>query len=891
MGICRTPFTSDNPVVTLRFQRLEKRSEPQTRAESKTRIIEQINGCLRSGHYSRALDLLRGAVVESPGDADLAELEKLAKDGVARKADADRLITESQGLFAQRKSAEAIQLLRKAYELDKTNSLARAILANALVEHAQSMAETDWLEAETLANQALALNPAHPTAQSTRDLILDRKKVSSVEDWVSQARKRQSAGDLFAALAWVAEGLAIHPDDPKLLQIQESIQRDQGARRRQARRVDLEDLRHVELEIDSVTEMAAKQALAGRIQTMAAKYWTDGEILSIANRLLHRLGMAPQERSTSLAHSKGATVIFHVPPPVPSRPAGSPAPTSVGLRKQVPARLAPPDKIPSETITTREAPAPVVPKNKVSSTPSDAEHSPPQVAPTSVAPSAPAEKVESARPRPKQPTRSKSATLILVSAATVLVCGTIFFFARKHQAAPPVKTPVAVPGVSSPAVSTPTVSVPAAPGPIVSTSAPTNPPPTQPADSSARVAAENVPSDNQPAPEISPAVGTLIVVAGQDDARVFLNGKFQAQVTRGGQLRLPNLAPKDYVVQVSKSGFQDPPEQKIRIRKGQEARVVFNLQPQPLLASLIVQGGTPGATVFVDKTPAGTIQPDGTFSIPTVPPGDHTLELRKDRFVTRQLKKHFVAGGSVTLTAADAGLDSAPGELKVIFTPADANVAIAKGNFLKLISSGIPLNLAPGSYTLTARTAERFTRAATLEISDGELKTLNLSLAPSGMSKWEEAGAWKQEGDTFVRKGGDFVLYGVAPVSGTFVFSAMAGKGHLLQWVLNYTDSRNYVLFQLDENNFYRTVIRNGAKTDAIIVPHKTDKKSLRTLQIRVSAVDLVHQIKDGDSWTVLDHWTQPGTNLSSGKFGFYIPGNEQVTISSFAHYADLNVR
>src|SRR6266568_5004108 len=202
------------------------------------RHIEQINICLRSGDYSRALDLLRGAAAEFPNDndAELSGLEKLAKDGIKRNAEVQRLITESQELFAQRKSAEAIQLLRKAHELDKRNSLARAILANALVEHAQSVVETDWLEAETLTNQALALNPAHPTAKTVHSLIVDRKTTSSVEDWVARASKLQSSGDLFAALAWVAEGLAVHPDDPKLLQIHDAIQRDQEAQRRQARR-------------------------------------------------------------------------------------------------------------------------------------------------------------------------------------------------------------------------------------------------------------------------------------------------------------------------------------------------------------------------------------------------------------------------------------------------------------------------------------------------------------------------------------------------------------------------------------------------------------------------------------------------------------------------------
>jgi hypothetical protein len=418
--------------------------------------------------------------------------------------------------------------------------------------------------------------------------------------------------------------------------------------------------------------------------------------------------------------------------------------------------------------------------------------------------------------------------------------------------------------------------------------------------------------DQPPAPASGPNLGTLVVVADQDDVKVSLNGKIQRQLTQAGQLRLPNLELKDYVVQVSKSGFQDPPEQKIRIRKGEQARLTFHLQPQnlepqpraaslakpqpqPQLASLTVQGGTPGTTVLVDQAPVGTIQPDGTLSVYTVNPGEHTVELRHERFKPRQFKKHFDAGGTISLAAADAVLEAAPesalGELKITFAPADANVAIVKGNLLKMVSSGVPLNLPAGTYTLTARTAERLTRSSTLEVIAGQSQTLNLSLAPSGMSKWDDPGAWRHEGDSFTRKGGEFVLYGVVPASGTFIVSAMPTKGHLLQWVLNYIDPKNYVLFQMDDNNFYRTVIRNGEKTDAIKVPDKADKKTFRTLLIRVSATELVNQIKHGDSVTVLDRWTQPGANLSLGKFGFYIPGSDEVSLSSFAHYADLNTR
>ncbi len=907
---------------------MEKRLDQQTRAESKKRLVEQINIYLHSSDYPRALDLLRGTAAEFPEDPELSELEKLAQDRARRKAEADRLITESQEQFAQQKFAKAIQLLREAYELDKNNSLARSILANALVEHAYSIVETNWWEAETLANEALALNPAHPTAKAIHSRILDQKTAGSVEEWVSQTRKLQSSGNLSAALSQIAEGFTVYPHNPRLLQIQDAIRRDHDAQRRQARRRDLEDLRRMESEVDAIADVASKSALAGRIQAVTARYSTDGEFLSVANGLLHRLGLVevPQNSLTALRESEDANVIDHaaLPGAPESSKSGAPSKPSFGLGGNHQAAASP--LLPNEI-----APSPIqkgnTPPINVLASPTQSEKVPPSIVPTGKLPTTPAEsllpealagsvpatepsgpvgKVVSPSRQSKKPTKSNSTTLIVVSAAAIILIAAIVFFAQKHHALPAAKTPAVAPTVSAPSlsastVSTPVVTTPAASAPTVSAPAVANST-AAPAVAAPPVSvpAQTTPEPSQPSKFIESGhnidsghnVGALLVVAGQDNASVFLDGQLQPQLTRAGQLRLPDLELKDYVVQVSKSGFQDSPQQTIRIRKGERAKLVFNLQPLPRLASLTIQGGAPGTTVLVDQTIAGTIQADGTLSISTINPGDHTVELRKERFKPQQLKKHFVAGGAISLSAADAVLEVAPGELKITFAPADAKVVIVKaGELPTIVSSGVPLNLGAGTYTLTARTADRFARSSTLEVVAGQSKTLDLPLAPNGMSKWDDPGAWKNEKDSFIRKGGDFVLYGIVPVSGTFAFSAMPAKGHLLQWVLNYTDSKNYVLFQMDENNFYRTLIRNGEKTNEIIVPDKADKKSFRTLHIRVSPTEIVHQIKHGDSWTVLDRWTQPGTNLSLGKFGFYIPGNDEIELSSFEYYADLNLR
>jgi tetratricopeptide (TPR) repeat protein len=463
---------------------LEKTRDQPTPTVSKKWLVEQIKICLRSSDHSRALELLRGAAAEFPNDddAELSELEKLAHDGFKRHAEANRLITESQELFAQRKSAEAIQLLREAYKLDKNNSLARAILANALVEHAQSVVETDWLEAETLTNQALALNPAHPTAKTIHSQIVDRKTKSSVEDWVARASKLQSAGDLFAALAWVAEGLAVHPDDPKLVQIHDAIQRDQNARRRQARRGDLEDLQRLQREIDKATDVAAKQALAVRIQTVAAKHWTDGEILSIANALLLRLGLGSKEGSSASTPGKSSTVILHVPRPsapevprdatrqipqsqtAPSQVSADPvlantiSPNPIAARNvssAVAASTVQVGKVTPSTVRARKILPSVVPPVKDSAPLPVAQPPVPQTATPPVAePSDASPRIAPPSFQRKQTTRSNSTTLVLISAAAIVIVAvaSTFFFTRKHYAPPVAQTQSAAPIASEPVV-------------------------------------------------------------------------------------------------------------------------------------------------------------------------------------------------------------------------------------------------------------------------------------------------------------------------------------------------------------------------------------------------------------------------------------------------------
>ena len=984
--ILRTIY-NQYPGLKFEVERLQKRRDQQARIESKTRLIEQIDSCLYSSDFERAFELLQEGAKEFPNDEELQELEKHAQQGVERKTEAQRLMAEGQELCGQQKNSEGIPLLRQAYELDENDTISRAVLANALVEEAQTLVEKDWRESEKLAKEAFDLNPSHPMAKTLRTLILDQKRETFVGECVSQARKLQTSGDLNSALSRVEEALSSYPREMRLIQIRDAVQRDLHVQRRQTRRRDLDELRRLDSEADSATDLEVKQTLGAKARALADKYLEDEEVLSSANGLLQKLNLpGVTGKGSTPAATSAATLSFAAAPTIETPQPQIPVQGQEAQRPEV------------------DLPVPAV----QSSVPGIAEPSPSKAdAPKSSAPAAIPPKSPAKLPRPTPAPKIQKPTpalrpgainrkIVGAAGAVVVVLAVLFFALRGHKQSAAVPQPAAVQPATpapqlEPVLPAIKISADAAAGKVsidnqppadlqdaqwgldtlaagnhtikfespagsfevsVSSTAATLPVVKTPitakgvlavivsslgdhmhvyaSDSAAKLSVDgqsavDVPADGvdlssmtsgaheltisrsgeeykvtvdvtaEPSlnafVESGQNVGSLVVVTGQDKTKVFLNGRALEQQTQGGQLRIANLEPKEYVVRVSKPGFQDVADQKIRIRKGQQGRVVFGLLPVPHMASLVIQGGPAGAAVLVDQANVGTIASDGTLNLSTIAPGDHVIELRKDRFKPRQIKKHFVVGSPVTLTNADTGLEVAPSEVKITFSPADAQITLTKqGESPVKVSNGNPVSLPAGTYTLSARTTDNVVRTATLDVAAGQSRTLDLPLAPAGMSKWDDPTGWKEEKGVFVRKGGEYILYGVSPTSGIFVFSAMLTKGHRLQWVVNYTDPNNYDLFQVDDNNFYRTDVRNGQKVSDAKIPHKGDKKSFRTFQIRVSSSEIVSEIKQGETWFAVDKFVQPGTNLAQGKFGFYLPGGDQISLSNFAHYLDLNL-
>ena len=394
-------------------------------------------------------------------------------------------------------------------------------------------------------------------------------------------------------------------------------------------------------------------------------------------------------------------------------------------------------------------------------------------------------------------------------------------------------------------------------------------------------------------------IGTLIISTAEDNVRVFLNGKEFPRKTQKGQLRIPTLGSVN--VRVAKDGFEIAGTQTAEVKKGSETRLEFKMQALPQVATLQIREATPGTEVLLDQKPLGTVGDDGSFTASSVPPGEHTIELRKDQFVPKRIQRQFAAGRTVALLGGDAVLAAAIGTLRLTRAPADASVVYRRadetqGHELKVNQVDLPA----GNYIFTARAAGYVDRTERVQIGAGETHPLELALAKVaaaapppppknfGMGDFEDPNAWSKQGDVWSHKGGGVIPYKL-PTNGTFTFTVRLLRGGSLfrggriRWAVQYMDGKNYDLFELDRKTLSSKVIEGGKTYDRGKFEHGLNDKDMSyTVQVDVSPGQLVHRIQNGENWLVLETWKEPGRKFNDGKFAFMIQGSDEIGLSDF---------
>ena len=202
--------------------------------QSKAEIERQ----LAAGEITAAAELLERTLTQLPGHRELFELETIVQQESARKADAETKLAEAQALFQNSAWKPGAELLRRAFLSANRLPKVRQAVVETLVEGAQTAAESDWRQAESLLVEAQELEPNFPGAAPISARIQARRRQEAASECLEKAQRARQAGELRAAQSELAQGLSAFPDQPQLEQLKQLVEaeiREQEAKQQRER--------------------------------------------------------------------------------------------------------------------------------------------------------------------------------------------------------------------------------------------------------------------------------------------------------------------------------------------------------------------------------------------------------------------------------------------------------------------------------------------------------------------------------------------------------------------------------------------------------------------------------------------------------------------------------
>jgi serine/threonine-protein kinase len=231
------------------------------------------------------------------------------------------------------------------------------------------------------------------------------------------------------------------------------------------------------------------------------------------------------------------------------------------------------------------------------------------------------------------------------------------------------------------------------------------------------------------------------------------------------------------------------------------------------------------------------------------------------------------------------------GELHIKVSPPSAKVTYGRAGEAPRPAPSSTLDLEEGAYVLSGRAPGYSAGSVTVQIAAGVTQTAELKLAPvkpivrppdvfqMDAADWDKP--WTRDGEWFTRRGGDFVLYRRTPTEGTFQFTLRAKSK--VEWVLDYSDPQNYLLFEINKQTFALSQYANNRR---LVI---ADRKGIGVkagnfmVNLVVEPTRVITTLVDeqGNPVTLYD-WNRPGQPFTRGRFGIHLPGNSQVWLANF---------
>ena len=139
-----------------------------------------------------------------------------------------------------------------------------------------------------------------------------------------------------------------------------------------------------------------------------------------------------------------------------------------------------------------------------------------------------------------------------------------------------------------------------------------------------------------------------------------------------------------------------------------------------------------------------------------------------------------------------------------------------------------------------------------------------------------------------IRRGGGFVPYHTPHVTGQYSFALMNRKGGFLkhgklQWYAGFQNGENYILFTLDGKHATVRQVTNDHGRQVNRVNFDYDSDDWVQVNMLVTPTAITAKVRSaGSPWVSIGGVTGATQDLTAGKVGFYLPGNDEMTISNF---------
>jgi eukaryotic-like serine/threonine-protein kinase len=141
------------------------------RREARSQRVNLLQSALASAEFKRAEDLLAQAKRDFPGDREFAEVEKRVREGIANRAQAEKLLAGAAKLVDKGKWKKALDSFQEAIAAARSDKLVRDQAVCGLASAADAALKSDRESSEMLVAEAARVDPDSPLLGPVRSRI------------------------------------------------------------------------------------------------------------------------------------------------------------------------------------------------------------------------------------------------------------------------------------------------------------------------------------------------------------------------------------------------------------------------------------------------------------------------------------------------------------------------------------------------------------------------------------------------------------------------------------------------------------------------------------------------------------------------------------------------